>query len=104
MNEKYCQVTVSASNKKQAEKIVQVLCSKRLVAGTLMTEGKSKFWWNNKLIDKIYFNISCFSVIKKKEAIISEVRKIHEDKCPIIAFSIIDGNTELLSWIDKSVG
>ena len=37
-----------------------------------------------------------------KEKIITEVKKIHSDKCPIIAFMKIDGNKEFLKWVKDS--
>jgi uncharacterized protein involved in tolerance to divalent cations len=41
--------------------------------------------------------------MKNKSKIISEVKKIHSDKCPIIAFFRMDGNDEFLKWIKESV-
>lgn len=61
------------------------------------------FWWNEKIIEKDYWNISAFSWIKNKEKIIEEVKNIHSDKCPIIAFTSIDGNEEFLEWIGESM-
>jgi uncharacterized protein involved in tolerance to divalent cations len=41
--------------------------------------------------------------MKNKKKIIEEVKKIHSDKCPIIAFFKIDGNKEFLEWIKEIV-
>lgn len=48
-------------------------------------------------------HVQTFSLMKNKESIISEVKKIHSDKCPIIAFIRIDGNGEFLNWIKELV-
>jgi len=42
-------------------------------------------------------------LIKNKHKIIKEVKKVHSDECPIIAFFEIDGNEEFLDWIKDSV-
>ncbi len=41
--------------------------------------------------------------MRNKEKIISEVRKVHSDECPIVAFFKIDGNEDFLKWIEESV-
>lgn len=94
---------MSATDKEEANRISDSLVKKKLIAGTLITSGDSRYWWNNKVVEKIYYNISAFSIIKNKARIISEIKKIHSDKCPIISFFKIDGNEEFLSWIKESV-
>jgi len=59
--------------------------------------------WEGKIVEKEYYNIQAFSLIKNKEQIIKEIKKIHSDKCPIIAFIKIEGNQEFLDWIKNSV-
>jgi periplasmic divalent cation tolerance protein len=103
MREKFCQVLISATSKKEANKISDALTKKRLIAGSLIIKGPSRYWWKGKIVEKEYFNISAFSMLKNKEKIISEVEKIHTDECPIIVFIQIDGNKEFLEWIEKSV-
>lgn len=99
----YCQITISATNKKEADNISDNLVKKKLIAGSLIIKGPSRYWWDNKIVEKIYYNIQAFSLVKHKNKIIKEVKKIHSDKCPIIFFSKIDGNLEFLDWIDRSV-
>lgn len=83
--------------------ISDILVKKKIIAGSLITKGSSRYWWNKKIVEKQYYNISAFSVMKHKQEIISEVKKIHQDECPIIAFFTMDGNDEFLDWIKKSV-
>ncbi len=59
-----------------------------------------------KVVKKFFvfnYNIQAFTLMKNKLKIISEVKKIHKDKCPIIVFIKIDGNDEFLKWIKESV-
>lgn len=107
MTMKYCQVTISATSKEEANTISDFLVSKKLIAGSLIINGDSRYWWENKIenkiVEKVYFNIQAFSLSAKKEQIISEVKKLHSDKCPIVAFVPLDGNSEFLAWIEESV-
>ncbi|MFA6269324.1 MAG: divalent cation tolerance protein CutA, partial [archaeon] len=86
MKDQFCQILISAVNRKEANKIADSLVIKKMVAGTLITKGPSRYWWNNQIVEKEYYNISAFSLIKNKQKIIIEVKKLHSDKCPIIPF------------------
>ncbi|MDO8559219.1 MAG: divalent cation tolerance protein CutA [bacterium] len=100
----FCQTLISATTKKEADKISDTLIKKRLIAGSLVIKGPSRYWWGGKIVEKEYYNIQGFTLLKNKSKIISEVKKIHSDKCPIIAFIKIDGNSEFLKWIKESIG
>ncbi len=99
----FCQVLISATSKKEADRISDALVKERLVAGCLITKGASRYWWDGRVVEKEYHNVQCFSLTKNKSKIISEVKKIHSDKCPIISFFGMDGNKEFLDWIKKSI-
>jgi len=99
----FCQIIVSATSKREAEKISGVLIKKKLIAGSLIIKGFSRYWWKGKIVKKEYYNIQAFSSMRNKLKIIAEVEKIHSDKCPIIVFIKIDGNKKFLDWIKKSI-
>jgi len=99
----FCQVLISATNKEEANEISDSLVSKKLIAGSLILKGPSRYWWEGEIVEKEYFNIQAFSLIKNKEKIIEEVKKIHSDDCPIIAFFEMDGNQEFLDWVKGNV-
>jgi periplasmic divalent cation tolerance protein len=101
--QEFCQVLISAAGKEEADKISDSLAKKRLIAGSLILKGPSRYWWEGKVVEKEYHNVHGFSLIKNKKQIISEVKKIHNDKCPIIAFFKMDGNDEFLEWVRESV-
>ena len=103
MKSKFCQVIVSATTKVEANNISDSLIKKKLTAGSFITKGPSRYWWEGKIVEKEYYNISFFSLFRNKEKIIEMVKKYHSDKCPIIAFFEMDGNQEFLEWIKQSV-
>jgi uncharacterized protein involved in tolerance to divalent cations len=96
-------VLVSAIDRKEADGISDSLVKKKLVAGTLITKGRSRYWWKGKIVEREYYNVQAFSLMKNKAKIISEAKKIHSDDCPIIAFFKMDGNKEFLGWVEESV-
>ena len=100
----HCRVRISATSKEEANSISRTLVAKKLVAGTLIYSGDSHYWWQGEMVEKVYWNIGAFSLMKNKKAIIDEVRKLHSDKCPVIAFNIIDGNEDFLEWVEDSIG
>lgn len=102
MTETY-RVLISATSEAEADRILDSLTEKRIIAGGLVTNGKSKYWWDGKIEQKIYFNISTFTQASKKDDLITEVKRIHSDKTPIIAFFKIEyGNDEFLDWVVTS--
>lgn len=102
MNE-YCQVIISATRKEEANKISDFLVKKKLIAGSLIIKGDSRYWWKNNIVEREYFNVQAFSVMDNKDKIIEEVEKLHSDETPVIAFSKIDGNYKFLNWVRESI-
>lgn len=101
----FYQALISATSEAEAEKILERLVKNRLVAGGLITRGKSLYWWNKKPVQRVYWNLSAFTTSEKTKQIISAVKKIHADKVPIIAFFKIEtGNQDFLRWIEENVG
>ena len=100
----YCRVRISAPFAEEANKISRTLVEKKLVAGTMIYQGNCHYWWEGKVVEKVYWNIGAFSLVKHKQEIIDEVKKLHSDQCPVITFNEIDGNKEFLKWVDESVG
>lgn len=99
----FCQVLISATSKEEADKISDSLVLQKVIAGSLIIKGPSRYWWNGKIVEKEYYNIQAFTLKKNKEMIISEVRKIHSDECPILAFFDMDGNDDFLDWVKNNV-
>ena len=94
---------ISATSKSEAKEILAELTSQKLVAGGLISEGLSVYWWKEELVEKVYFNISVFTDERNKGKVIEQVKSMHSDDVPIIAFfEIVDANEEFLFWIDES--
>lgn len=99
----YCQVVISATSREEANKISDYLTENKLVAGTMITSGPSRYWWQGDIVEREYFNLSAFSLMEKKDDIISAVKELHADETPIIFFVKIDGNEEFLNWVAESI-
>jgi uncharacterized protein involved in tolerance to divalent cations len=99
----YIQALISATSKKEAESISLALTKKKLVAGTLITSGYSRYWWKRELVTKKYWNISAFAMTQNKKRIVILVERLHSDECPIIAFFQMDGNAKFLRWVKSSI-
>ncbi|MBI2083672.1 MAG: divalent-cation tolerance protein CutA [Deltaproteobacteria bacterium] len=99
----YYRVLINATTKDEAKKILRHLLEKHLVAGGMITEGESQYWWNHQVEEKIYYNLSAFTVAMHQKKIIDETRQIHKDETPVIAFfKIDDGNEDFLKWIEEN--
>jgi uncharacterized protein involved in tolerance to divalent cations len=101
--EDYCRAVISATSKEEADRIADKLLTDKLVSGALIIKGPARFWWKGKIVEQEYFNILAFTLLKNKKRIIAEVRKIHSDEVPVIAFFKLDGNEDFLEWIKASV-
>jgi uncharacterized protein involved in tolerance to divalent cations len=100
---KHYQALISAPSKEEASNILDVLLEKHIVAGGLITHGPSRYWWNGKIEEREYYNISTFIPESKKALLISEVKAVSSDKTPIIALLPMEGSQDFLDWIDKSM-
>ncbi|MFH1294803.1 MAG: divalent cation tolerance protein CutA [Candidatus Aenigmatarchaeota archaeon] len=99
----FCNLQINAPTREEIEKIADMLIRKKLMAGCLIIKAPSKYWWDGKIVNRDYYHIRGFSMMEKKNEIIREVKKLHSDKCPVIAFINVDGNEEFLNWIKEYV-
>ncbi len=100
---KFRRILISATSKKEADKILDALLKQKLIAGGLITKGVSRYFWKGQIEEKEYYNISAFSLSRNKRTIIALVEKGHSDATPIVAFTEIDGNRKFLEWISKEL-
>ena len=101
---KYIIVTTLCDKEEIANKIVNILLEKKLVAGSQISKVHSKYWWNNKLEECDEFKLefrtknSLFNEIEK------EIRNIHDYEVAEISFCEIESaNQEFFNWIDENV-
>ncbi len=95
-------VLVTASSKKEADKIAQGLLEEKLAACVNIVEGlESRFWWQGK-IDSAK---ELLLIIKTRKTLFNKlakkVRSLHSYTVPeIIALPIISGSKAYLDWIN----
>lgn len=99
----HCQILISAPSREEANNISDALVREKLVAGALLYVGPARYWWEGEIVEREYWNIQAFSLMKNKAKIISVIEGISSDECPVIAFYKIDGKQNFLKWIEESV-
>lgn len=102
--DKYIIVTTLCDKEEIANKIVDTLLNKHLVAGSQVSKVHSKYWWNNKLeeCDEYRLEFRTKSILFKE--IEKEIKTIHDyEVAEISSCEIIDASKEFLKWIDNNV-
>jgi periplasmic divalent cation tolerance protein len=103
MLNEYIIVTTFCDKEEIANKIVDTLLEKRLVAGCQLSKVHSKYWWNNELEECDEYKLE----FRTKESLFTEVgneiKKIHDYEIAEISYyEIKGGNMEFLHWIDQN--
>ena len=102
--DEYIIVTTFCDKKEIANKIINRLLEKRLVASSQVSKVHSKYWWNNELEESDEYKLE----FRKKESLFSkienEIKKIHNYETAEISYSEIKGaSKEFLDWIVKTL-
>lgn len=101
--DKYIVVTTLTNDKDIADKIVNVLLNKRLVAGSQISKVESKYWWNNKIEESNEYKIEFRTKSNLYNEIEKEIRKIHDyEVFELSSYEIDNSNEEFLKWIDNN--
>jgi periplasmic divalent cation tolerance protein len=101
---KFTFVYITASTKKEAKKIAEVLVSEKLAACCNIFKIDSVYCWRGKIERAKEHGI--FVKTKKSliEKIIKRVKEIHSYSVPcILSFDVEKGNKDFLNWIDESL-
>ncbi|HTE22046.1 MAG TPA: divalent cation tolerance protein CutA [Candidatus Limnocylindria bacterium] len=99
----YYKVEISAETKEQAYDILNLLLEKKLVTGGQIINAPARFLWKGKISDMDYYMVTSFALEKHKEAIIAEVKKVSIEEVPMVTLLPMEGNPELLEWIEETV-
>jgi uncharacterized protein involved in tolerance to divalent cations len=103
MEIQHLQVSISAENKEQADQILNALLALKLITGGQILNAPARFLWKGAIVDMNYYTLQSFTLAKHKDAIIVAVKKISIEEVPMISFIAIDGNEELLNWIENTL-
>ena len=101
--DKYIIITTLIDKIEIANKIIDTLLEKRLVAGTQISRVHSKYWWNNKLEECDEYKLEFRTKDNLFNEIEKEIKNMHDyEVAEISSCEIINANQEFLNWIDKN--
>lgn len=100
----YKLICITASSKKEARKIVEILIKEKLAACGNIFKIDSIFRWRGKIEKAKEFGIFVKTKRNLVEKIIKKVKEIHSYEIPcLISFDIEKGNEDFLKWIDREL-
>ena len=102
--EEHAVVLITATNKKEAKTIRDILLKERLAACVSMFPVESKWWWKGKLEEcgEVYMFVKTKTGLV--DDIIREVKTIHAYEVPcILVLPVVKGNPGYLEWLDEVV-
>ena len=102
--DKYIIVTTLCNKEEIANKIIDTLLEKKLVAGSQVSKVHSKYWWNNELEECDEYKLE----FRTKETIFNEIeneiKQIHDyEVAEISYYEIKNASKEFFDWIDKNI-
>ena len=102
--DKYIIVTTLCDKEDIANKIIDTLLEKRLVAGSQVTKVHSKYWWDNQLEECDEYKLEFRTKESLFNEIENEIKKIHDyDVAEISSCEIKNASKEILNWIDENI-
>lgn len=102
--DKYIIVTTLCDKEEIANKIIDTLLEKKLIAGSQVNKVHSKYWWNKKLEECDEYRLEFRTKESKFLVIENEIKEIHDyEVAEISYYEIKNANKEFLDWIDKNV-
>jgi periplasmic divalent cation tolerance protein len=100
---KYIVVTTLCDKEDIANKMVNVLLEKKLVAGSQISKVHSKYWWNDALEECDEYKLEFRTKDNLFNEIEKEIKKIHDyEVVEISSYGIDNANQEFLNWIDEN--
>lgn len=100
---KYIIITTLCNKEEIANKIVETLLSKKLVAGSQISKVHSKYWWKDQLEECDEYKIEFRSKEGLFDEIKEEINKIHDyDVAEISCNEILNADDVFFKWIDEN--
>ena len=102
MNE-YIVVTTLCDKEEIANKIVNTLLDKKLVAGAQVSKVHSKYWWRKELEECDEYKIEFRTKKNLFKEIEQEIKEVHDyEVSEISCHPIISGSEDFFYWIDEN--
>ncbi len=102
--DKYIIVTTLCDKKEIANKIIDTLLEKKLIAGSQVIKVHSKYWWNNKLEECDEYKLEFRTKESKFSMIEDEIRQIHDyEVAEISYYETKNASKDFLNWIDENI-
>ena len=100
---KYIIIRTFCDKREIADKIINNLLEKKLVAGSQIERINSKYWWDNKVEECYEYKLEFRTKKSLFDKIETEIKKIHDyEVCEISCTEILKANDEFLKWIDEN--
>jgi uncharacterized protein involved in tolerance to divalent cations len=100
----YYEVKISAENQEQANDILHTLLEKKLITGGQILEAPAHFLWKGSINNMpTYCIMWSYTTSEHKQAVIDEAKEASAEEVPMIWFTPIEANEELLSWIKETL-
>ena len=98
-------VFMTASSKREAQKIVRTLLNERLIAcGNILGPVDSEFWWQGKIDNTKEFLVLMKSDEKLFARLAKTIKQMHSYEVPeILALPIIKGWAPYLEWLNSTL-
>lgn len=102
MKNKYCLITTTFEDKKEANEMIRRLLEKKLVSCCQLMEIRSSYHWKNKIESTNEYLLQMKSKKSLYKEIEKEIIKTHSYEIPqIVMYEIKDGYKEYLNWIEE---
>lgn len=102
MEDKYIIVTTICDKKEIADKIINTLLDKKLVAASQTTEINSKYLWNDAIEISKEIKIELRTKLSLYKEIEDVIKSIHDYEVCEVSYYEINGSKEFLDWIKDS--
>ncbi len=98
-------VLVTASSRKEADKIAQYLVEEKLAACvSIVPQIYSRYWWKGRIEYGSELLLIIKTLSSRYKALERRVRTLHSYTVPeILALPVMKGNPAYLQWLKKSV-
>ena len=100
-----CQVTTTLPDQAAAERVAATLVEERLAACVqVFGPVSSTYWWQGSVERSIEWYCQAKTTVARLPQLLARIQELHPYQVPeIIAVPILQGSSEYLKWIEKTV-